>query len=122
MIDWVIYYSDGRRITSADLCSVTDLPTTGVQIVLVRDGRCNRRVLKFADYYVWSPTLNRWLDCYDSAAVIVRAIKEPWIKVLAGEYLRESDFEKILIRANRDDDLKGITPDSLPHSAWKKDF
>lgn len=119
MPEWVIYYSDGSRITSDD-CEPFAAPKQGVQVILVRDGRCGRRVLRMAEYYVWSPTLGRWLDCFDTAAVILRAVQEPHVTVLRGEYLREPDFERILISAHNDPDLPAVSPGSPPHRAWKE--
>lgn len=118
MVEWVIYYADGSRCTSED-CRPEDTPPTGVQVVLVRDGRCGRRVLKMADYYMWSGELGRWLEAEHPSSVIVRAMHEP-ILVRAGQYLREADFEKILIAAHNDPDLPAVSPSEPPHPAWKR--
>lgn len=118
VVDWVIYYADGRRVTSKD-CAPEDTPVTGVQVILIRDGRHGRRVLKMADYYVWSASLGRWLDCLDSAAVVLRAMREP-VLVRAGEYLREADFERILIAAHNDPDLPSVSTADPPHPAWRE--
>ena len=113
-ISWKVYYSDGSTFTGRP----EDAPKQGVQVILVKNERVGRRVLKFCDYYVYSPTLQRWLDCADAASVIVRALKEPSVTVLAGEYLNEEDFEKILIAAHNDVDLPPHSGPP-PHEAWR---
>ena len=117
-IVWVIYYADGSRLTSAT-CSPGDTPPIGVEVILVHDSRYGRRVLKMAEYYLWSPSLERWIEVPDAAAVVVRAMQEP-VLVRAGEYLREADFEQILIRAHNDPDLPPICPGSPSHPAWRE--
>lgn len=119
-VEWVIYYADGSRYTSATH-NPEDTPPTGVEVVLVRDGRGGRRKLMLCDYYGWSPSLGRWIELQDAAAVVVRAMREPLL-IRAGQYLREKDFEEILIRADNDTELPAVPPNSPPHPAWKKDF
>ena len=82
-----------------------DAPAFGAQVVLVKDGAKNRRVLRLADYYIWRPSLQRWTDHQDSASVILAAAREPWTKLVCGQYIREADFERILIRAQNDPDF-----------------
>lgn len=85
-----------------------DAPKSGVQVIIVRDGSKGRRYLKLVDYYVWSTTLERWVDCIDSASAMLRAMREPWVVILSGEYLLEADFERILITAHNDKDFPGV--------------
>lgn len=84
---------------------MTEAPAFGAQVVLVKDGPKNRRVLRLADYYIWRPSLGRWTDHQDSASVILAAAHEKWIKVVCGQYLREAEFERILIAAHNDPDF-----------------
>lgn len=115
-VEWAIYYADGSRYTSDD-GRPEHTPPTGVQVILVREGRCGRRVLKVADYYIWSQSLGRWIEAQDAAAVVLRAMREP-VLVRAGEYLREADFERILIAAHNDPDLPAVPSAEPPHPAW----
>lgn len=101
-LNWRIYYKDGSTFSNLD-GSPQEIPVrNGVQVINVRDGKKGRRTLKLVDYYVWSPTLDRWVDCIDTTSAICRALREPYIVLLAGEYLREADFEKVLIQAHND--------------------
>lgn len=115
---WKIFYSDGSTFSNKE-GKPSDAPKRGVQVVHVEDGRCGRRVLRLADYYVWSPTLDRWLDCLDAASVLIRAQTEPFIVVLFGEYLVEADYEKILIQSHEDQEVPAVAPDEPPHPAWR---
>jgi len=119
-IEWVLYYADGSRYTSATH-RPEDTPPAGVEVVLVRDGRGQRRKLMMADYYGWSASLGRWIELQDAAAVVVRAMREPLL-IRAGQYLREADFERILIRADNDPEIPLVSPNSPPHPAWKREF
>jgi hypothetical protein len=105
-----IYYSDGSTFEGDPSAA----PKTGVQVIIVRDGSKGRRVLKLVDYYVWSPTLDRWVDCIDSASVMLRAVREPWVVILCGEYLCEADFEQVLIAAHNDPDFP-----AQPGNPWR---
>lgn len=121
MTEWVAYYADGARYTS-DTHAPADLPPYGVAVIVVRDGRFNRRLLHGKDYYGWSEALGRWVELADAAAVVIRAMREPLL-IRAGEYQREADFERILIAASQDPDLpppaKGQHP-GPPHPAWSE--
>ena len=118
MVNWRIYYAGGSTFDS-DQGLPQDAPSLGAQIVLVKDGRFNRRVLKLADYYVFRPSLDRWTDHQDATSVMIAALCEPWVKVVAGRYLREADFEQILIRAHDDPDFPAARPDGPAHEAWR---
>lgn len=115
---WKIFYANGSTFSDQD-GKPQDAPKRGVQIVHVEDGRCGRRVLKYGDYYVWSPTLGRWVEALDATAVIQRAHIEPWLVILFGEYLLEADFQRILIAAHEDDYIKPVSPSEPPHVAWR---
>lgn len=117
-MSWKVFYSDGSTFSDRD-GGPSEAPKSGVQVVHVEDGRCGRRVLKLVDYYVWSPTLTRWIDCADAPSVLLRASREPWVVVLYGEYLREAEFEKILIAAHEDDYVPAVSPSEPPHPAWR---
>lgn len=101
---WKIYYSDGSTFSNIQ-GKPWEAPKGGVQVINLLDGRKGVRRLQLVDYYVWSPTLQRWVDCIDSASVMMRARQEPEIVVLFGEYLLQDDFEKILIQAHNDPDF-----------------
>lgn len=116
MLDWRIYYSDASTADSEQF-GPDEVPKEGVQVILVRDGRKGRRVLRLCDYYLWRPRLNRWTDHIDSSSALIAAISEPWTVILRGEYLEEGDFEKILIAAHNDLDFPGASV--APHPAWK---
>ena len=113
------YYTGGSRYTS-DTHSIEDLPSRGVQVILVPDKRVGRRVLKMSDYYLWRPSMGRWTDHEDAASLIMALSYESWGKVLIGEYIDERDFEEILIRAHNDPDLPPRSPDTAPHPAWRE--
>lgn len=116
---WKIWYSDGSTFSDAD-GTPDEAPKSGVQVIHVADGRCGRRVLKLVDYYVWAPSLSRWLDCVDSASAILRMSREAWSIILRGEYLLEADFEKILIASHEDNYIPSVSPGDPPHEAWRK--
>lgn len=119
-VEWVIYYTDGSRVTS-EMCEPRETPNDGVAVVLVRDGRCGRRVLYEGDYYLWSPTLGMWTKQIDAAGALMRAcIAEPWCVIRRGEYQREAAFERILIAAHNDPDLPPVSPSAPPHPAWRE--
>lgn len=105
--NWKVYYTDGSTFSDLD-GSPFEAPKTGVQVLNIRDGRKGRRTLKLVDYYVFSPNLDRWVDCVDSAAAMMRAAQEPWIVILFGEYIKEEDFEKVLIQAHSDPDFPAV--------------
>lgn len=88
-------------------------------MVLVRHGRKGVRKLRLAEYYLWSPTLCRWLEMPDAAAVIQRALQEPAVTILAGEYITEERHEAILIRADNDPDFQ-MTGSAPPNKAWAR--
>lgn len=119
MIEWVVYYTGGERYTSADT-DIKDLPSRGVQVILVPDPRVGRRVLKLCDYYLWRPNLQEWTSHEDSASLILALSYESWGKVLIGEHIKEKEFEQILIRAHNDPDLPPRSPSEPPHKAWKE--
>ncbi len=60
--DWKIYYSDGSTFVG----DVLEAPSFDVQVILYREGRFNRRVLKTSDFYLWRPSLNKWTEHTDS--------------------------------------------------------
>lgn len=115
---WRIYFADGSTFDSAD-GAPWEAPKRGVAVILVRDGRFDRRILKMSNAYIWSPTVDRWLDQETAMDAYVRVIKEPWCVVLNGEYQRESEFEDILIRATNDPDFKPRKDAPPPHPAWR---
>ena len=117
MSRWKIWYADGTTFDSSQ-GQPTDAPKTGAVVCIVEDGRFNRRKLYLQDYYVYSPTLDLWLMQNDAAGVIMRAVREPYIVVVAGCYMREKDFEQILIAADNDEFIKA-QPAEPPHPAWK---
>lgn len=59
-----------------------------------------------------------WITQTDAAGVIMRAVREPYIIVVAGYYMREKDFEQILIAADNDTFIKA-QPAEPPHPAWR---
>lgn len=115
--DWRIYYADGSTFDST-IGEPGSAPSYGVQVILIREGRFNRRVLKLGDYYLFRPSLNRWTEHEDAASVIIAAAGEPWVTLICGSYLRESDFEQVLIRAVDDPDFQP-EPADPPHPAWR---
>lgn len=115
--DWRIYYADGSMF-DAEMGQPGDAPSFGAQVILVRDGRHQRRVLKFADYYLYRPSIRRWTDHQDGASALLAAAHEPWVTLICGQYLREDAFEQILIRANDDPDF-APAPAGPAHEAWK---
>src|SRR6056300_797018 len=117
MKKWKLWYSDGTTYCDQDGMP-WDAPKTGAVICIVEDGRFKRRKLILQDYYVWSPTLDMWTMQNDAAGVMLRSIREPWIVVVAGEYMRENDFEAILIDAHNDGYIKAVKADP-PHEAWR---
>lgn len=116
MPDWRIYYSDGSTFDN-DQGAPQDAPSYGVQVVIVKDGKHGRRVLKLCDFYLWRPSINRWTDHIDSTSAIMAAAAEPWVVLVCGQYLLEDDFERILIRAYNDPDFPGVSIAS--HEAWR---
>lgn len=117
MILWRIYYSDGSTFDNTQ-GGPSEAPRRGVQIILIKHGRKGVRKLRLADYYLWSPTMTRWLEAQDSAAVIVRALMEPHIILLAGEYISEEDHGRILIEADNDPDFPYLSAPPA-HKAWQ---
>lgn len=116
---WKIFYSNGSTFSDED-GKPEDAPKRHVQVINVEDGRCGRRVLKFCDYYVWSDRIGRWIDCSDAASAILRMLSVGNHCIIAGEYLREKDFERILIQAHEDKYIPVSTPNEPPHVAWRK--
>ena len=116
---WKIFYSDGSTFSDKD-GKPWEAPKRKVQIISVEDGRCGRRILKFADYYVWSSRINRWVECVDATSAILRMLTVGEHHIVAGEYLREADFERILIQAHEDTYVPSFSPDELSHIAWRK--
>jgi len=57
------------------------------------------------------PKAGKWVDLFDSASVIVRALRDPGLIVKAGEYIDERAYEAILIRVTNDPDFPGKTPE-----------
>lgn len=115
---WKIFYSDGSTFSDED-GAPSEAPKRGAQVICIEEGRCGRRVLKLSNYYMWSPTLNRWLDQESETSVFLRAAQEPWTVILFGEYLIEKQFETILIAAHNDPYIPMVTPDGPPHPAWR---
>lgn len=107
--EWRIFYADGSTFDSDDGHPI-DAPAFGVLVVLQRDKYVGRRVLRMVDYYCWSPSVGKWLDLFDSASVIVRALRDPGLVIKAGEYIEEKAYEKVLIAATNDPDFPAITP------------
>jgi len=110
MPEWRIYYADGSTFDSTQ-GAPADAPSFGVQAIVQRDKYYGRRILRMVDYYCWSPTARKWLDLFDSSAVILRAIRDPGLIVKAGEYIDEQRYEKILIGVTNDPDFPGKTPE-----------
>lgn len=114
-MEWKFFFTDGTTFSG----DPWEVPDKGVAIVLQRDGRFSRRKLFLNEYYIWRPSLDRWTEHPDAASLIVALIHEPWSVVRRGEYMRETDFEKILIAADNDPDfpVKAAGP---PHPAWRR--
>jgi len=117
--EWRIYYSDGSTFDST-MGSPQEAPSLHVQVVIQKDKYYGRRICRMVDYYVWSPTINKWIDIFDSASLVQRALIEPYIVVKAGEYIEEEKYNAILIRANDDPDFPGKSPDTLSPMATVK--
>jgi len=108
-MEWRIYYADGSTFDSTD-GSPSDAPAYSVQAIVQKDKYYGRRILRMVDYYCWSPKAGKWIDMFDAASVIVRALRDPGLIVKAGEYIDEQAYEAILIRVTNDPDFPGKSP------------
>lgn len=117
MARWKIWYSDGTTFDS-DQGSPVDAPAKGVALVQTEDGRCGRRNLKMQDWYRWCPRSDRWFDG-DAYTLLREHQRHGTVTALPGEYMRDDDFEKILIAAHEDDFVSRVSPDTPPHEAWR---
>jgi len=118
MIEWVIYYADGSRVTS-ETHRPEDTPTTGVEVILTRHPDVGRRVLKLSDYYGYSRLMGNWIELQDSCAAMIRAMREP-ILIRSGEYIPEEAFEQVLIAAQNDPDLPPTPRVKPAHPGWSE--
>lgn len=113
---WKIWYSDGTTYTDQDGLPY-DAPKTGAVIIVQEEGRTGWRKLFLQDYFVWSPSLQIWMMQNDAAGVIMRAVQEPFVVVVSGTYMRELDFQEILIEADNDEYIRPKKSEP-PHLAW----
>lgn len=109
MVEWRVYFSDGSTFDST-MGTPHDVPNKRVQTVIQKDEKRGRDILRMVDYFIWSPTLCRWVDIFDAAGLVQRAAIEPYLVIRVGEYIPTPDFERILIATQSDPDFPGRTP------------
>ena len=111
---WKIYYCDGSVFSDED-GEPEDAPCLLVAVIVVQDGRKGRRFMHGTDWYRWQE--DRWMECREFDILSEVATKGSVI-ARRGGYMREGDFEKILISAHED---PYIEVQSAPpaHPAWK---
>lgn len=112
-MDFKVFFADGTTWAGPP----AETPSKGVAAVIQHNDRVGRRVLKLQEWYLYCPSTEMWTDQPDAASALARAMREPWCVIRPGEYMREADFERILIAAQNDVDLPPRCG-GPPHPAW----
>jgi hypothetical protein len=107
---WKIWYDDGGTYTDRD-GPPESAPGRGVQVIATIDESVGWRLVRSADYYIFSPQIGGW-EGVDSFG-LWDYLADPGHKVVKfGRTIGNREYEDILDRATHD-------PDFPRKSAWR---